>query len=304
MTPTILADEAAKLAEAYGLEIEVLEKHQMAAMGMNAILAVASGSAQPPKLIILRYKGDPDSDQTIGLVGKGITFDTGGISIKPAQNMDHMKGDMGGAAAVIAAMGAIAQLKPKINVTALCPCTENMPSGSAYKPGDVIKAYNGKTIEVINTDAEGRVVLSDAVAYATELGCSPIIDIATLTGAISITLGDVCAGIMGTNQQLIDEIMFAGQRAGERFWQLPLYPEYEELIKGSTGDWLNSGGREAGSITGACFIRQFTDDRPWVHLDIAGVDWSSKDKGVTNKGCTGWGARALTNFVLARAGAI
>ncbi len=305
MTPTRLAEEARALAEETGLEVEILERHTLRAMGFRAFLAVAQGSQEPPRLIVLRYTGDPESTRPpIGLVGKGITFDTGGISIKPAANMDYMKGDMGGAAAVIGAMGAIARLKPKVNVIGITPCTENMPSGTAYKPGDVITAKNGKTIEVINTDAEGRVVLSDALVYAGELGCSPIVDIATLTGAISVSLADVCAGIMGTDQKVIDEVMFAGQQEGERYWQLPLYEEYAEMIKGSTGDWLNAASGGAGSITAAMFLKQFVPDgTPWAHLDVAGTDWASKDKGEITKGCTGWGARTLVRFVLNQASA-
>lgn len=302
LTPSDLADAATELAEECGLEIEIFDRHQVRAMGMTAFLGVAQGSDEPPKLVVLRYTGDPESDvPAIGLVGKGVTFDSGGISIKPAANMDQMKGDMGGGAAVIAAMGAIGKLKPKINVTAIVPATENLPSGKAYKPGDVLTAKNGKTIEVLNTDAEGRVILADALVYAVECDLNPIVDVATLTGAISVALGNVCSGIMGTNQELVDELVEAGSQVGERLWQLPLYDDYLDQIKGDSADWKNTGGRGAGSITGALFLRQFVDDRPWVHLDIAGTDYSEKNKGILSKGATGVGARTLLQFVLSRA---
>ena len=265
---------------------------------MGAALSVAQGSVQPPKFIVIEYRNGKRGGPTIGLVGKGITFDTGGISIKPAQGMEEMKGDMSGGAAVIAAMGAIAQLKPKVNVTALVPATENMPSGSATKPGDVVRAMNGTTIEVINTDAEGRLILADALSYANELGLSPLVDVATLTGACIVALGTITTGAMTNDDALLGKVIAAGDTAGERLWQLPLFDEYEEQIKSDVADIKNTGGRDAGAITAARFLKHFAGDTPWVHLDMAGTDNSTREKGIYVKGATGIPVRTLVNFVM------
>jgi leucyl aminopeptidase len=301
MTPSALADQAAAMAREFRLECQVLEREQVEEMGMGAFLGVAQGSRQPPKLIVLHYRGAQPDATAVGLVGKGITFDSGGISIKPAAGMEQMKGDMSGGAAVIAAMRAIAQLKPRLNVTAIVPATENMPGGSAIKPGDVLRAMSGKTIEVINTDAEGRLVLADGLSYARHLNLSPIIDVATLTGAISIALGNVALGCMTNDQALCDRTLQAGRAAGEKVWQLPLYDEYREQIKSDVADIKNTGGRRASSITAAIFLKEFVEDTPWVHLDMAGVDSYDKEKGVLVKGASGIPVRTLVNLVLSLA---
>lgn len=296
LTPTELAHRAQSLAAAVGLEWEILDRPQIEALGMGAFLGVAAGSHQPPKLIVLRYRhGD---GPTLGLVGKGITFDTGGISIKPAAGMEEMKGDMAGGGAVIAAMGAIARLKPKVNVTAVVPATENMPGGGATKPGDVLRAMSGKTIEVINTDAEGRLILADGITYARRLGCSPIVDVATLTGAISVTLGNVAFGVMGSDPGLIGRVKAAARAAGEKLWELPMFEEYREQLKSEVADIKNTGGRNAGSITAAFFLKEFAEDTPWAHLDIAGVDVMDKERGALVKGASGIPVRTLAHLAL------
>ena len=302
MTPTILAQQAAEMASREGLECEIFDRERLELMGMGGLLGVAQGSQQPPKFIVLRYRGDLDSTRpTIGLIGKGITFDSGGISIKPAENMDNMKGDMAGGASVIAALQAIARHKPRVNVTGLVPATENLPSGSAYKPGDVVKALNGKTIEVLNTDAEGRVILADALSYAVQQGLSPLIDVATLTGACVVALGTVCSGGFTNDQATLDKVIAAGAAAGEKIWQLPLFDEYQDQIKGDWGDIKNTGGREAGAITAAAFLSHFVGETPWVHLDIAGTARTKSQKGWLVKGHTGVPVRTLVNFVLTEA---
>jgi leucyl aminopeptidase len=293
-----MADMARKVAKERGLEVTVLEKDRMQEMGMGGLLGVNQGSAQPPKLIVLEYKGNQTGVTDITLVGKGITFDSGGISIKPSERMEEMKGDMAGGASVIATIGAIAQLKPAINLRAIVPATENMPDGKAYKPGDVLKALNGKTIEVISTDAEGRVILSDALSYANKLGTKRIIDVATLTGACAVALGTICSGAFTNNQELADQVIAAGNRAGECIWQLPMYEEYKEQNKSDVADIKNSGGRYGGAITAAQFLAEFVGDTPWVHLDIAGPFMSDKEKGYTTKGATGVPVRTLINLVM------
>ena len=301
MTPSQMAEIARKVAQDWGLECQVMERAEMQELGMGALLGVAQGSVQPPKLIVLSYKGDPSSKNTVGFVGKGITFDSGGISIKPSEGMSDMKGDMAGGAAVISAIRALAELKPKINVTGIIPATENLPGGSAIKPGDVVKALNGKTIEVVNTDAEGRLILSDALSYARKLGLSPLVDVATLTGACHIALGDYCSGAFGNNQELIDKIIKAGQEAGECHWQMPMYEEYKEQNKSDIADIKNTGGRWGGAITAAQFLAEFVNDTPWVHLDIAGTSRTDKDRGFLVKGETGTPVRTLVNLVLSLA---
>ncbi len=297
MTPTELARRAEDVAKEFGLEIDVLDEARMKELGMGAMLGVAQGSAEPAKLIVLRYTPRIESNETIAIVGKGITFDTGGISIKPADGMEKMKYDMAGGATTIAAMRAIAQLKPSVSVLGIVPATENMPGGRAQRPGDVVRAMTGKTIEVINTDAEGRLVLADAVAYARKLGATKIVDLATLTGAVSIALGDVYVAILGNDQAWIDEIIAAGRKAGEKIWQLPLDKEYREQIKSEIADIKNVGGRKAGTITGAYFIREFVEDTPWAHLDIAGTAWNETNKSYLSVGPTGVCVRTLVNLV-------
>lgn len=301
MTPSDMAKIAKGLAKKFGLELTILDREQMEKEGMGSLLGVAQGSRQPPKLIVLSYKGDKKSSDTLGFVGKGITFDSGGISIKPSESMAEMKGDMAGAAAVMAALSAIAQLKPKVNVAAVIPATENLPGGNALKPGDVLKAMNGKTIEVVNTDAEGRLILADALGYAVKQGFSPLVDLATLTGACHIALGAICSGILGNSQELIGKVIKAGTEAGERLWQLPMYEEYKEQNKSDVADIKNSGGRWGGAITAAQFLSEFVGDKPWVHIDIAGTAQTEKERGYIVKGATGVGVRTLVNFALARA---
>jgi len=298
MTPTRMAEMAKMLAETYGMELSVLEREQMEAMGMGALLGVAQGSHQPPKLIILSYEGDGTSQANLGFIGKGITFDSGGISIKPSEGMDEMKGDMSGGAWVMAALSAIAQLKPRINVTAIIPATENLLGGSALKPGDVIRAMNGKTIEVVNTDAEGRLVLADALSYAVKQGLSPLVDVATLTGACRVALGDIYSGVFGNSQELVDRVIKVGSEAGERLWQMPMHEDYKEQNKSEVADIKNSGGRFAGAITAALFLAEFTGDAPWVHMDIAGTFRSDKERAYLVKGATGTGVRTLINLAL------
>lgn len=301
MTPTTLAEVAGKVAQDHGLEIKVLDRKDMDALGMGALLGVAQGSRQPPKFIILSYKGTRASKTPLGLIGKGITFDSGGISIKPSEGMGDMKGDMAGGAAVIAAMRAVAQLKPKINVTALVPSTENLPDGAAVKPGDILKAMNGKTIEVVNTDAEGRLILADALSYASTLKLSPLVDVATLTGACHVALGDVCSGAFTNNQELVEKVIKAGDESGERIWQMPMDDDYKEQNKSDVADIKNTGGRWGGAITAAQFLAEFVGETPWVHLDIAGTDRSDKDKRFLVKGATGVTVRTLVNLVLSLA---
>jgi len=301
MSPGQMAEAARRLAETCGLKVDVLEREQMQELGMGALLGVAQGSRQPPKFIILHYKGC-DSDQIdVALVGKGITFDSGGISIKPSQKMDEMKGDMAGGAAVIAAMGAVARLKPKINVMAVVPATENLPDGNAMKPGDVLTAMDGKTIEIISTDAEGRLALADALGYVRRFDARSIVDVATLTGACIVALGKICTGAFGNNQKLVDRVITAGAEAGELIWQMPMYDQYKEQNKSDIADIKNVGGRGAGSITAALFLAEFVGDIPWVHLDIAGTYMTDKEKNYLVKGATGVPTRTLVNLVLSLA---
>ena len=301
LTPTELANRARAMAQQFGLECEILDRPQMQELGMGGLLAVSQGSAEPAKFIILRYRGAPNStDKGMALVGKGITFDTGGISLKPAERMQEMKGDMAGAAAVIAAMQVIGALKPAINVTALVSSAENMPGGTAYRPGDIVRIMNGKTIEIVNTDAEGRLVLADALSYAVREGLSPIIDVATLTGGIVVALGSVMSGLFCNNQQLCDEIIAAGQAVGEKFWPMPLDDEYAEQIKSDIADIKQTGGRPASSVTAAKFLEHFVDDTPWAHLDIAGNDLSDTRRPYQEKGATGVAVRTLAELALRR----
>jgi leucyl aminopeptidase len=304
MTPTIMADRAKKVAKEFGLSVDILDQRQMEKLGMGSLLGVSRGSDEPPKLIVLKYqpsKSRSSKGELLALVGKGITFDSGGISLKPGENMELMKYDMTGAATVIGTMRAIAQLKPSVPVLGVAPCSENMPSGKATKPGDVLKAMTGKTIEVINTDAEGRLVLADAIAYAKKLGATKIIDMATLTGAVSIALGDVHTAILGTDQELIDQFIAAGKEVGERFWQLPLDDDYTKQIRSDIADIKNVGGKKAGTITAAAFLKEFAEDTPWAHLDIAGTAWGDPATPYRSKGPTGVAVRTLIEFIEASA---
>jgi leucyl aminopeptidase len=295
-----MADRARDIATEFGLSVDVLDEARMEQEGMGALLSVSRGSEQPAKLIILKYTprdATHDDDNLLAFVGKGITFDSGGISLKPGENMELMKYDMTGGATVLGAMRAIAQLKPSIAVLGVVPSSENLPSGKATKPGDVVKAMSGKTIEIINTDAEGRLILSDAICYAKKLGAKRIIDMATLTGAVSIALGDVNTAILGTDQALINEVIEAGREVGEKFWQLPLDKEYTKQIKSDIADIKNVGGRKAGTITAAAFLKEFADGVSWAHLDIAGTAWGDDAKPFRAKGPTGIAVRTLINIV-------
>lgn len=300
MTPTDMAERAREIANEFGLSVDVLDEARMEQEGMGSLLSVARGSDQPAKLIILKYTpatAPADSKELLAFVGKGVTFDSGGISLKPGENMELMKYDMTGGATVMGAMRAIAQLKPPIPILGVAPCTENLPSGKATKPGDVVKAMTGKTIEIINTDAEGRLILADAIAYAKKLGATKVIDMATLTGAVSIALGDVNAAVLGTDQDLIDEIITAGREVGEKFWQLPLDKEYSKQIRSDIADIKNVGGRKAGTITAAAFLKEFADGIAWAHLDIAGTAWGDEAKPFRSKGPTGIAVRTLLRIV-------
>jgi leucyl aminopeptidase len=297
-TPTYIAQTASEIAGRYGFAITVLDKAAIVKEKMGALLAVAQGSAEEPRFIALEYKGAEAAP--VVLIGKGVTFDTGGISIKPAQNMEEMKYDMSGAAAVLGTFEALGRLRPPVHVVGLIPSTENMPSGTAVKPGDVITSLSGKTIEVINTDAEGRLILCDALAYAKRYQPACVIDIATLTGAIVVALGHSASGLMGTDEALIDDVRAAGERAGERVWPLPLWDEYRDLMKSDIADVKNAGGRPAGSISAGWFLREFVDGFPWAHLDIAGTAYTERDEAGRVKGPTGIGVRLFTEFVMGR----
>ncbi|MCK9496961.1 MAG: leucyl aminopeptidase [Dehalococcoidia bacterium] len=302
MTPTTVATRAQQMASELGIECRIIERAEAERLKMGSYLSVANGSIQPPKFIVLTYNGARTRGRYVGLVGKGITFDTGGISLKPPEGMDAMKGDMSGAATVIGAIQAIARLKLPVNVMAIAPCTENMPSGSATKPGDVVYASDGTSIEVINTDAEGRLVLADGIVFARENGCTAIIDIATLTGAMAVALGRVRMGLFSNNDRLAAEVDRAAEAAGERAWRLPMDSEYYDQIKSDVADIKNTGGRDAGSITAAKFLEVFAKDTPWVHLDIANVMSAGSDKGWQVKGMRGTPVRTLVEFVKSRAG--
>jgi len=300
LTPTDMADRAREVASEFGLSIDVLDEARMEQEGMGSLLSVSHGSDQPAKLIILKYtpaEAPANDGDLLAFVGKGITFDSGGISLKPGENMELMKYDMTGGATVIGAMRAVAQLKPPIPVLGVAPCSENLPSGKATKPGDVVRAMTGKTIEVINTDAEGRLILADAIAYAKKLGATKVVDLATLTGAVSVALGDVHAAVLGTDQELIDEIIAAGKEVGEKFWQLPLDAEYTRQIKSDIADIKNVGGRKAGTITAAAFLKEFAEGLSWAHLDIAGTAWAEDAKPHRAKGPTGIAVRTLIRMV-------
>nr|WP_164503233.1 leucyl aminopeptidase [Nitrosomonas sp. JL21] len=298
-TPTYLAKQAKDLAKAHKLKATVLEEKDMEKLGMGSLLAVARGTDEPAKLIVLEYSGSAKKDNPIVLVGKGVTFDTGGISLKPAAEMDEMKFDMSGAASVLGTLLAIAEMKLPIHVVGVIPATENMPSGRAIKPGDVVTSMSGQTIEILNTDAEGRLILCDALTYAERYNPKAVIDIATLTGACVIALGNSTTGLMTNDDGLAKELLSAGEEVGDRAWQLPLWDEYQDLLKSNFADIANIGGRAAGTITAACFLSRFTKKYRWAHLDIAGTAWKSgKDKG-----STGRPVPLLTQFLITQANA-
>jgi leucyl aminopeptidase len=297
MTPTILAERARKMAAEVGLKCEVYGADKIKELKMGAFWSVAQGSDEPPALIVLRYEpaGAPEKP-VLGLVGKGVTFDTGGISIKPADGMEKMKYDMAGGATMIGAMRAIALLKPKVKITAIVCATENMPSGKAQKPGDVQIAMSGKSIEIINTDAEGRLVLADGLYYARQLGCTHLIDAATLTGAVVVALGYTNAGIFANDDAMYERFARALAKAGEKMWRMPLDEEYKEQIRSNIADIINSGGRYGGAITAAMFLKEFAEDTPWLHLDIAGTAWMEEQKPWIAKGPSGIAVRTLVEF--------
>lgn len=296
-TPTRLAEVAQDMAREVGLSCEVLEKSDMEKLGMGALLGVAQGSAEPPKFIILEHKPDQDDLETLVFVGKGITFDSGGISIKPSEKMEDMKFDMSGGAAVLGAMKAIAELGLAVHAVGLIPATENLPSGTSMKPGDILRGSSGRTIEIINTDAEGRLILSDALTYAKRYKPKAVVDLATLTGSCVVALGHYASGLMGRDADLIERIKGAGEKTGERVWELPLWDDYFEDMKSDYADIKNSGPRWGGAITAAAFLGNFTEDYPWAHLDIAGTAWTDKEKPYLAKGGTAVGVRLLVQFV-------
>jgi leucyl aminopeptidase len=297
-TPTYIANEAKKLAKDYGLKCLILEKAAMEKLGMHSLLAVAKGSHQPPKFIVLEYMAGKKTDKPVVLVGKGITFDTGGISLKPAAEMDEMKYDMCGAASVLGTLRAVAGMKLPINLVVIIPTTENMPGGSATRPGDIVSSMSGQTIEILNTDAEGRLILCDALTYAERFKPAAVVDVATLTGACVVALGQVASGLLGNNDQLIDQLRSAGTDTMDRAWQLPLWDDYQDLLKSPFADMANIGGRWGGTITAACFLSRFTKTYPWAHLDIAGTAWVQGKE----KGATGRPVPLLTRFLMTRAG--
>ncbi|HSN04825.1 MAG TPA: leucyl aminopeptidase [Nitrospira sp.] len=301
LTPTMVANEAKAIAKEESLTIKVLEERDMEKLGMGALLGVARGSHEPPKFIILEYKGSRKKDERpVVLVGKTITFDTGGISLKPAENMEHMKADMTGGAEVLASIRAAARLKLPLHLISILPVAENMPGGRAMKPGDVVKTLSGKTVEVQNTDAEGRLILSDALAYATRYKPAALIDIATLTGACVVALGQFAIGMFGTDATLKETVRKAGLRSGERVWEMPLWEEYFEQLRSDVADMRNIGGRGGGMITAALFLSKFVGDCPWVHLDIASTDWSERERAYIPKGPSGIGTRLLIQYLIDR----
>jgi leucyl aminopeptidase len=297
VTPSRLADEAGLMAKTYGLRCQVFNQKQMEKMGMGAILGVSKGSLEPPRFITLEYNQEKQKRAPIVIVGKSVTFDTGGISLKPSAGMEQMKGDMSGGAAVLGTLRAIAQLKLPVHVMGILPAAENMPSGHAIKPGDILKSYSGKTIEVLNTDAEGRLCLADALTYGSHLKPQAMIDLATLTGACVVALGEHAIGAMSRHPQLLEKLKKAGEQTGERVWELPLWEEYDEQIKSDMADLKNIGGKGAGTITAGLFLQHFVGNTPWVHLDIAGTAWVESGKPYCPKGSTGVGVRLLVDYL-------
>jgi len=297
--PSWLADQAKQLAKEHDcIKTEVLDEKQMEKMGMNTILAVGKGSTQPPRLIVMEYRGGKTKDKPYVLVGKGITFDTGGISLKPGEGMDEMKYDMGGSAGVFGTMKVLAETKPKINVVAVVAAAENMPDGGASRPGDIVTTLSGQTVEILNTDAEGRLVLCDALTYVKKFDPEVVIDMATLTGACIIALGNQATGLLANNDELANELLAAGERTGDRAWRLPLWEEYQSQLDSNFADMANIGGRPAGTITAACFLSRFAKEYRWAHLDIAGTAWLSGKA----KGATGRPVPLLVDYLMAHAG--
>jgi leucyl aminopeptidase len=288
LTPRVFADKAAEFGSAPGVTAEILDEKKIESLGMGLLMGVARGSVEPPRLLVLKYTpSTAPADKTLGLVGKGITFDTGGISIKPSDGMERMKDDMAGGASVVAALRSIALLKLPVRAMAVVPMTENMPGGRATKPGDIHRGASGLTVEINNTDAEGRLILGDALWYARQQGATHLIDVATLTGAVVVALGKITTGLWGTPQPWVDHVRTAADRAGEKVWQMPLFEEYREQLKSEIADMLNSPGRPAGSVTAAMFLKEFAGDGPWAHLDIAGTAWAEDSKAWQPKGATG-----------------
>jgi leucyl aminopeptidase len=300
LTPTVLAARARAMSAIYGLDCEVLDEDRMRQLGFGSLLGVAQGSAEPPTFMVIRYRpAAPVEGVHLALVGKAVTFDTGGISIKPSEGMEQMKYDMCGGAAALGAMQAIAQLKPAIPVTAFIPSVENMPGSRAQRPGDIVKSLSGKTVEVLNTDAEGRLILIDAITWAIRQGATHLIDAATLTGAIGVALGAVNAGAFTNDQPLLDRVLTASKKQGEKMWPMPMDDEYKELLKCAYADMPNiSGGRAGGAITAAKFLEEWTEGKPWVHLDIASTAWSTEAKPFLAKGPTGYGVRTFVDLAL------
>jgi leucyl aminopeptidase len=296
LTPTELAKKAEKIAKENKLSCKILDEQEMKKENMNALLSVSKGSDEEAKFIILEHKPE-EFDETIVFVGKGLTFDAGGISLKPAANMHEMKSDMAGSAAVLGTLQAVAQLELKIHVVGLIPSSENLINGQANKPGDVIKSRNGKTIEILNTDAEGRLLLADALSYAEKYDPDAVIDIATLTGAVIIGLGHIATGLMGNNEALISELEQAGEETNEKVWELPLFDEYKEQLKSNVADLANIGGRPAGSVTAGAFLSEFSEKYFWAHLDIAGTSWTDGKKQYLQKGASGVGVRLFIQFL-------
>jgi leucyl aminopeptidase len=299
LTPREFAARATRLASDAGVAVEILDENRIAELGMGMLLGVARGSSEPPRLMVFRHDppGAPPKP-VLGLVGKGITFDTGGISIKPAEGMERMKDDMAGGAAVACAMRAIALLGAPIRVIGIVPTTENMPGGRAIKPGDILRSAEGKTVEVINTDAEGRLVLGDGLWYARKLGATHLVDVATLTGAVVVALGKITSGLYGTPDSFVEQVRRVANRAGDRAWPMPIFDEYKEQLKSEIADFTNTGGRPAGSITAAMFLKEFTGGLPWVHMDIAGTAWAEEAKPYMPKGATGVAVRTLASLAL------
>jgi leucyl aminopeptidase len=297
LTPSVFATRLFQIARDGGLTVDVLDHNELERLGMGMLLGVGRGSSDPPRLVAIRYDpGGAAASPVLGLVGKGITFDTGGISIKPAADMDQMKDDMAGGAAVACAMCAIAELKAPIRVIGVIPIAENMPGGRAIRPGDVLRSASGKTVEVVNTDAEGRLILGDGLWYATQMGATHLVDVATLTGAISVALGTITSGLFGTPATFVEHVREIAERAGDRCWPLPLFDEYKDQLRSEIADMINTGGRVGGAITAAVFLKEFTGGLPWIHLDIAGTAWAEENKPFMPKGPTGVGLRTLVEL--------
>jgi leucyl aminopeptidase len=298
LTPGLFAEQAKEVAKRAGLAITIYEEAELKQMGWHTFLAVAKGSTEPPMLVVLSHQGAPESKEVLGLVGKGITFDSGGLQIKPDTSMEDMKTDMGGAAAVLGVMDAIGRLKVKANVIAVIPLCENMTDGNAMRPGDVLPSFSGKTIEITHTDAEGRLILADALSFALSLGATRLVDIATLTGAAIVALGHETTALMTNDADWARQVFRAAEQAGERMWELPLFSEYDALLESEWADVKNDNGRPAGAIQGGVFLKHFVEDTPWVHLDIAGTVDVRKEQGMYRAGATGVGVRTLIQLAL------